>query len=121
VGVTKFDWRFWGAGRRSGDAVLRLFAQNERQLKRINRLKRIPNWALFLVTLISRCPGIPGTLAYLVAGWTRMRLSLFLVADLLRCLIFTLIWTLPPATRQTRVPAMPGQDPKRTRLNSNHV
>ncbi|WP_434591715.1 DedA family protein [Brevibacterium sp. 1718] len=93
VGMAKLDWAFWLAGRRWGDGVLRLFAQNERQLKRINQLKKIPNWALFLMTLISRCPGIPGTLVYLVAGWTRMRLSLFLVADLLGCLIFTLIWT----------------------------
>ena len=93
VGMSKLDWAFWLAGRRWGDGVLRLFAQNERQLKRINQLKKIPNWALFLMTLISRCPGIPGTLVYLVAGWTRMRLSLFLVADLLGCLIFTLIWT----------------------------
>lgn len=94
IGMAKLDWAFWLAGRRWGDGVLRLFAQNERQLKRINQLKKIPNWALFLMTLISRCPGIPGTLVYLVAGWTRMRLSLFLVADLLGCLIFTLIWTL---------------------------
>jgi membrane protein DedA with SNARE-associated domain len=93
VGMAKLDWAFWLAGRRWGDGVLRLFAQNERQLKRINQLKKIPNWALFLMTLISRCPGIPGTLVYIVAGWTRMRLSLFLVADLLGCLIFTLIWT----------------------------
>ncbi|WP_152346921.1 DedA family protein [Brevibacterium sp. CFH 10365] len=93
VGMAKLDWAFWLAGRRWGDGVLRLFAQNERQLKRINQLKKIPNWALFLMTLISRCPGIPGTLVYIVAGWTRMRLSLFLIADLLGCLIFTLIWT----------------------------
>ena len=93
VGMAKLDWAFWLAGRRWGEGVLRLFAQNERQLKRINQLKKIPYWALFLMTLISRCPGIPGTLVYLVAGWTRMRLSLFLVADLLGCLIFTLIWT----------------------------
>ncbi|HCG56071.1 MULTISPECIES: DedA family protein [Brevibacterium] len=93
IGMAKFDWAFWLAGRRWGDGVLRLFAQNERQLKRIESLKRIPNWALFLMTIVSRCPGVPGTLVYLVAGWTRMRLSLFLIADLLGCLIFTLIWT----------------------------
>lgn len=93
IGMAKFDWAFWLAGRRWGDGVLRLFAQNERQLKRIESLKRIPNWALFLMTVVSRCPGVPGTLVYLVAGWTRMRLSLFLVADLLGCLLFTIIWT----------------------------
>ena len=93
IGMAKLDWAFWLAGRRWGDGVLRLFAQNERQLKRIESLKRIPDWALFLMTIVSRCPGVPGTLVYLVAGWTRMRLSLFLIADLLGCLIFTLIWT----------------------------
>ncbi|MCD1285281.1 MULTISPECIES: DedA family protein [unclassified Brevibacterium] len=93
IGMAKLDWAFWLAGRRWGDGVLRLFAQNERQLKRINQLKQIPTWALFLMTLVSRCPGVPGTLVYIVAGWTRMRLSLFLIADLIGCLLFTLIWT----------------------------
>lgn len=93
VGMAKLDWAFWLAGRRWGDGILRLFAQNERQRKRAEKLKNIPNWALFLMTVIARCPGIPGTIVYLVAGWTRMRLSLFLTADLLGCLIFTLIWT----------------------------
>ena len=94
IGMGKLDWAFWLAGRRWGDGVLRLFAQNERQIKRIESLKRIPNWALFLMTIVARCPGVPGTLVYLVAGWTRMRLSLFLIADVLGCLIFTLIWTI---------------------------
>lgn len=93
VGMAKLDWVFWLAGRRWGDGILRLFAQNERQRKRAEKLKNIPDWALFLMTVIARCPGIPGTIVYLVAGWTRMRLSLFLTADLLGCLIFTLIWT----------------------------
>lgn len=93
VGMAKLDWAFWLAGRRWGDGILRLFAQNERQLTRITRLKRIPGWALFLMTVVARCPGIPGTLVYLVAGWNRMRLPLFLTADLLGCLLFTVVWT----------------------------
>lgn len=93
IGMAKLDWAFWLAGRRWGDGILRLFAQNERQLTRITRLKRIPGWALFLMTVVARCPGIPGTLVYLVAGWNRMRLPLFLTADLLGCLLFTVVWT----------------------------
>jgi membrane protein DedA with SNARE-associated domain len=93
VGMAKLDWAFWLAGRRWGDGVVRLFAQNERQLKQIQRLKKIPNWALFLMTLVSRCPGVPGTLVWIVAGWSRMRLGLFLVADLIGAALFTTIWT----------------------------
>ena len=93
VGMAKLDWAFWLAGRRWGDGILRLFAQDERQLRRIQRLKEIPSWALFGMTLLGRCPGVPGTLVYLVAGWSRMRLWLFLTADILGCLIFTTIWT----------------------------
>lgn len=93
VGMVKLDWAFWLAGRRWGDGVLRLFAQNERQIRRVEQLKRIPSWALFLMTLISRCPGVPGTLVWIVAGWSGMRLWLFLTADLLGALVFTLIWT----------------------------
>ena len=93
VGMAKLDWAFWLAGRRWGDGILRLFAQDERQLRRIQRLKNIPDWALFCMTLLGRCPGVPGTLVYLVAGWSRMRLWLFLTADILGCLVFTVIWT----------------------------
>lgn len=94
VGMVKLDWAFWLAGRRWADGVLRLFAQDERQLKRIERLKGIPSWALFLMTVIARCPGIPQTLVFIVAGWTGMRLRTFLIADFIGSLIFTLIWTM---------------------------
>lgn len=94
VGMAKLDWAFWLAGRRWADGVLRLFAQDERQLARIERLRRIPQWALFLVTVVARFPGVPHPLVYIVAGWNRMRLPLFLVANLLGCLIFTLIWAM---------------------------
>lgn len=93
VGMAKIDWVFWLAGRRWGDGILRLFAQKERDRKRAEKFKAMPRWALFLLVLISRTPGIPGTLVWLVAGWARMRLATFLIADLLGVLIFTLIWT----------------------------
>lgn len=93
IGMAKLDWAFWLAGRRWGDGILRLFAQDERQRKRIEKLKSIPDWALFCMTLLGRCPGVPGTLVYLVAGWSRMRLWLFLSADILGCVLFTVIWT----------------------------
>lgn len=94
IGMVKLDWAFWLAGRRWADGVLRLFAQDERQLRRIDRLKRIPKWALFLMTLIAPCPGVPQPLVYIVAGWTGMRLRLFLAANFLGSMLFTLLWAL---------------------------
>lgn len=89
VGMAKFDWLFWLAGRRWGDGILNIFTSTERQRRQVEKFRRMPTWLLFLLTVISRLPGIPGTLVWLVAGWSGMRLWLFLVADFLACLILT--------------------------------
>lgn len=89
VGMTKFDWLFWLAGRRWGDGILNIFTSTDRQRRQVEKFRRMPPWLLFLLVVISRVPGIPGTLVWLVAGWSGMRLWVFLIADFLACLILT--------------------------------
>ena len=89
VGMTKFDWLFWLAGRRWGDGILNIFTSTDRQRRQVEKFRRMPPWLLFLLVVISRVPGIPGTLVWLVAGWSGMRLRVFLIADFLACLILT--------------------------------
>ena len=59
VGMAKFDWMFWLAGRRWGDGAVNLFAQSERQRKRFSKLKNLPAWLLFIFVFISRAAAVP--------------------------------------------------------------
>ncbi|MBU8578496.1 DedA family protein [Brevibacterium luteolum] len=93
VGMAKFDWMFWLAGRRWGDGAVNLFAQSERQRKRFSKLKNLPAWLLFIFVFISRVPGIPGTIVWLVAGYSRMSLPLFLTAQISGAAAMTAVWT----------------------------
>ena len=91
VGMVKFDAVFWLVGWRWGEGITKLFGQNEVQRKRINKFRRMPRWLLFLLTFASHVPGVPGgTLIYIVTGWSKMRLWVFLLASFLGGLSVTI-------------------------------
>lgn len=81
VGVMKFDWIFWLAGRRWGERVLTSMASTPRQQKWVARLRGLPRWALALLVVASRFPGVPGGIIWTLAGLNRMRLGVFLALD----------------------------------------
>ncbi|GAA4283337.1 hypothetical protein GCM10022261_08680 [Brevibacterium daeguense] len=89
VGMAKFDWLFWLAGYRWGDGILNIFTSTERQRRQVERFRKLPSWLLFLLVAVSRMPGVPGTLIWLVAGWNRMKLWQFLLADFITCMLLT--------------------------------
>lgn len=93
LGMAKFDWMFWLGGRRWGERVLRTFASTPAQQKWVNRVQRLPRWALALLVAASRLPGIPGPIVWLLAGMNGMRLRTFLVLDLIAAGLVTGIVT----------------------------
>lgn len=93
IGMAKLDWMFWLAGRRWGDGAVDLFAQSDRQRKRFRQLKNVPTWLLLFFIFISRVPGFPGPIAWLVAGYSRMPLWLFLTAQIAGAAAMTAVWT----------------------------
>jgi membrane-associated protein len=86
-----FDWVFWWAGRRWGDAVFVWLlggpgARTEKRLVRLHRLEaRFGPLAVVLAYLLP----VPTALVYAAVGDGGMRLPIFLVLDL----IGTLLWT----------------------------
>jgi membrane-associated protein len=86
-----FDWVFWWAGRRWGDAVFVWLLggagdRTDRRLARLHRFeRRFGPWAVVLAYLLP----IPSTLIYAAVGDGGMRLRTFLVLDVLG----TVLWT----------------------------
>jgi membrane-associated protein len=86
-----FDWLYWWAGRRWGDAVFAWLLGGDgprtgRRLERLHRLER--RFGPASVVLAYLLP-VPSALIYAAVGEGGMRLRVFLVLDLLG----TLLWT----------------------------
>ena len=80
-GMMKFDWLWWLAGYKWGARIVRLFAQNPRQQKQAEYIRNLPRWLLFVFIFFGRWPGVPGSIASLVAGWGKMPVWMFLLAN----------------------------------------
>ena len=78
VGMIKFDWLFWLAGRRWGAKVVAMFAPGERALRFVEKVRAWPPWVLRAVVAASAFPGIPAGAVFALAGLSRMRAATFL-------------------------------------------
>ena len=84
-----FDWLYWWAGRRWGDRALRhLLGSPDQVERRRQRLKRaMERFGAAAVALAPFLP-LPSALVYAAAGLGGMRLTTFLVLDLLGSLLW---------------------------------
>ncbi|ALE73080.1 membrane protein [Pseudonocardia sp. EC080610-09] len=89
VGMIKFDWLFWLAGRRWGPKVVELFAPGEAAQRFVSKVRSWPRWALGLVVVLSTIPGVPAPAVFALAGLGRMRLATFLLFDALGAALMT--------------------------------
>ncbi|GLZ45321.1 hypothetical protein Acsp06_15060 [Actinomycetospora sp. NBRC 106375] len=81
VGMIKFDWLFWLAGRRWGTRILELWAPGEVARRFVARIRSAPRWAMALAVVGAALPGVPAPAVFALAGLGRMRLVPFLVLD----------------------------------------
>jgi len=82
VGMVKFDWLAWWAGRQWGAGIIRIFTVSERAQRYAARATEWNPWVIRLAVVIAVLPGIPTAVVYAVAGWARMRPATFLLLDL---------------------------------------
>ena len=81
VGMIKFDWLFWLAGRRWGARILELWAPGEVARRFVARIRSAPRWAMALAVVGAALPGVPAPAVFALAGMGRMRLVPFLALD----------------------------------------
>jgi membrane protein DedA with SNARE-associated domain len=89
VGMVKFDWLTWWAGRQWGAGIIRMFTTSERAQRIAARATRWDPWILRLAVVIAVLPGVPTPVVYAVAGWARMRLLTFVLLDLAGAALMT--------------------------------
>jgi membrane-associated protein len=88
-GRMMFDWLYWWAGRRWGRRAIGLFVGNHpKAAKRTDQVERLTHRFGWLAIVVNYFQPIPGALIFAAAGWTRMRLSTFLLLDLIGALLW---------------------------------
>ncbi len=81
LGMIKFDWLFWWAGRRWGAKGVRFFTPPGRAQRFVARVRAWPRWSTGFVVVAAALPGVPSAPLFLLAGLAGMRLVAFLVFD----------------------------------------
>ena len=89
VGMVKFDWLTWWAGRRWGGGIIRMFTTSERAQRFAGRAAELHPWLLRAAVVLAVLPGVPTAVVYAMAGWAGMRLATFLLLDLAGALLMT--------------------------------
>lgn len=88
-GMVKFDVLVWWAGRRWGAGIIRMFTTSRRVQRSAAAVTARNPWLLRLAVVLAVLPGVPTAVVYAAAGWARMRLSIFLLFDLLGAAVMT--------------------------------
>lgn len=89
IGMVKFDWLAWWAGRQWGAGIIRIFTTGEHAQRFAARVAERNPSILRLAVIIAVLPGIPTAVVYAAAGWARMRLVTFLLLDLVGAVLMT--------------------------------
>jgi membrane protein DedA with SNARE-associated domain len=89
VGMIKLDWLTWWAGRQWGQGIIRMLTTSQRAQQWAQRGKNADPRVLRVAVVVAMLPGVPTAVVFALAGWARMRLSTFLLLDLIGALAVT--------------------------------
>lgn len=89
VGMTKFDWLTWWTGRQWGGGIIAMFSTSARAQRFALRATELNPWILRGAVVVAMLPGVPTAIVYAMAGWAGMRLTTFLLLDLLGTAVMT--------------------------------
>ena len=89
VGMSKFDWLLWWAGRRWGEGMIRMVATPQQARRHAVRAANLNPWLVRIAVAAAVLPGIPAPIVYAFAGIAGMRLVTFLALNLAGTLLMT--------------------------------
>lgn len=89
IGMAKFDWLMWWAGRQWGEGIFRMFTTRERARRYADRATTLNPWIVRIAVVAAFLPGIPAPIVYAIAGIAGMRLATFLILDLVGAVLIT--------------------------------
>ncbi|HET9422625.1 MAG TPA: VTT domain-containing protein [Nocardioides sp.] len=89
IGMAKFDWLVWWAGRQWGAGMIRMVAAPEQATRWADRAAGLKPWVLRVAVVAAVLPGIPAPIVYAVAGIAGMRLLTFVALNLAGTLAIT--------------------------------
>jgi membrane protein DedA with SNARE-associated domain len=84
-----FDWAYWWAGARWGERALHMILGESRKTEA--RLEKVKRWTIkygAVAVLTAYYLPVPTVLIYAAAGWAGMRLTTFLVLDIVGALLW---------------------------------
>lgn len=89
VGMVKLDWLTWWTGRQWGAGIVRMVTTSERAQGFAERSRELRPGVLAAAVVLATLPGVPTAVVYAAAGWAGMRLSTFLLLDLVGAVLMT--------------------------------
>jgi membrane protein DedA with SNARE-associated domain len=89
LGMIKFDWLAWGAGRQWGAGIIGLLTASPRVLRWAQRARDADPRIIGAAVVLAMLPGVPTAVVFALAGWAGLRVSTFLLLDAVGALAMT--------------------------------
>jgi len=89
LGMIKFDWLAWWAGRQWGAGFIGLLTASPRVQRWARRGRDADPRVIRAAVVLAMLPGVPTAVVFVLAGWARLRLTTFLLLDAVGALVMT--------------------------------
>lgn len=89
AGMIKLDWLTWWVGRQWGQGIIRMLTASQRAQRWAQRGRDADLRVVGAAVVLAMVPGMPTAVVFALAGWAGMRLTTFLLLDLVGALAMT--------------------------------
>jgi membrane protein DedA with SNARE-associated domain len=89
LGMVKFDWIAWWAGRRWGAGIIGLLTVSPRVQRWARRGRDADPRVVRAAVVLAVLPGVPSAVVFALAGWSGLRWTTFLLLDAVGALAMT--------------------------------
>jgi membrane protein DedA with SNARE-associated domain len=87
--MAKLDWLTWWAGRHWGPGIIRMLTTSQQAQRWARRGREADPRVVQAAVVLAMLPGVPTAVVFALAGWVGMRLTTFLLLDLVGAFAMT--------------------------------